>query len=251
MRRLLATTAALAAAVLAAGLPAGSAGARSGPQASAAPAWLAPSRLESAHGRLKRAPAVQPVPEAAENGWRRPASAADLTARDNVWRTQVIRPAAQTQSTAPASPAADDSGDFDAAVVAQTNAIRSRQGLVPLKVSPRLRDAAERHSRNMGKSGFFAHESADGTAFWKRVQQFYPASGAGYWAVGENLIWSSPELSVEGAMRGWMDSPGHRANILEKDWREIGCFTVRLDSAPGVYGGRKVAITTCDFGVRR
>ena len=52
-------------------------------------------------------------------------------------------------------------------------------------------------------------------------------------------------------MKAWMASPGHRENILAEDWREIGCASVRDDSAPGVYGGRKVVLITCDFGVRR
>jgi uncharacterized protein YkwD len=253
VRGVLPTTAAVAAVLLAAGLPAGTIGARSSVQAAPAQAWLAPSRLESDHGRLKRAPSVQALPAPVENTWREPAAADDVTSRQNVWRTQVIRPAVQPRSAPAAAPQppADDGVDYDAAVEAATNAIRKNRGLAALKVSPALEAAAEKHSRNMGNGGFFAHESADGSPFWKRVQQFYPQGGASYWAVGENLIWSSPELSVDAAMRGWMESPGHRENILADEWREVGCFSVHLDSAPGVYGGRKVVIITCDFGVRK
>jgi uncharacterized protein YkwD len=256
VRGALAITAAVAAISLAAGLPAGTIGARSSGQAASATAWLAPSRLESDHGRLKRAPSIQALPAPVENAWRQPAAAGDVTSRQNVWRTQVIRPSVQQPKAAPAPAAApqspaNDGVDYDAAVVGETNAIRKGRGLAALKVSPRLEAAAEKHSRDMGKVGFFAHESADGSPFWKRVQQFYPQGEAAYWAVGENLIWSSPELSIDAAMRGWMESPGHRDNILGREWREIGCFSVHLDSAPGVYGGRKVVIITCDFGVRR
>ena len=254
MRGALGAVAAVAAVLLVAGLPAGTIGARSSAQSTPSPAWLAPSKLESIHGRLKRAPSVAALPAPVENGWRQPAEAGDLTSRQNVWRTQVIRPSVQSPASAPApAPQAEpeSQGDYDTAVVAATNDIRRSRDLPALKVSSRLEAAAEKHSRNMGKIGFFAHESADGSAFWKRVQQFYPQGDASFWAVGENLIWASPELTVDAAMKGWMESPGHRENILGKDWREIGCFSVHLDSAPGVYGGRKVVIITCDFGVRR
>jgi uncharacterized protein YkwD len=253
VRRALATTAAVAAVLFAAALPAATIGAGNSRQTAGGTAWLGPSELESDHGRLKRAAAVQPLPSPVENAWREPSEAGDLTSRQNAWRTQVIRPTAQ-QPSAPAqapNPPANGGEDYDAAVVAQTNTIRKSHDLAPLTISPRLEAAAQLHSRNMGRRGFFRHESADGSQFWKRVQQFYPQGDAAYWAVGENLIWSSPDLSVDSAMRGWMESPGHRDNILGKDWREIGCFSVHLDSAPGVYGGRQVVIITCDFGVRR
>jgi uncharacterized protein YkwD len=47
-----------------------------------------------------------------------------------------------------------------------------------------------------------------------------------------------------------MGSPGHRKNILTRDWREIGASAVTVHAAPGVYGGRDVVIVTTDFGVR-
>jgi uncharacterized protein YkwD len=251
VRRALAITAAVAAVLLAAGLPAGSIGAGGRAQSSAGQRWLGPSRLETDHGRLKQVPLARPLPAPVENAWRQPAEAGDVTSRENVWRTQVIRPQVQQPAAAPPAPQPPAAGDYDAAVVAATNDIRRSHGLSPLKVSAKLGAAADQHSTDMGRRGYFAHESADGSAFWKRVQQFYPQGDASYWAVGENLIWSSPELSVDGAMKGWMESPGHRDNILGKEWREIGCGSVQLDSAPGVYGGRKVVIITCDFGVRR
>ena len=47
-----------------------------------------------------------------------------------------------------------------------------------------------------------------------------------------------------------MGSPGHRKNILTARWREIGLSALKVNSAPGVYGGRDVVIITTDFGVR-
>ena len=72
-----------------------------------------------------------------------------------------------------------------------------------------------------------------------------------YWAVGENLLYSSPDVDAPGAVEMWMESPEHRANILRKSWREVGISAVHADSAPGEYEGLPVTIITADFGVRR
>ena len=246
VRGALATLGALAALGAVGGF--GTGAVRAEPGSASAPStagWHAAARLDEYRGRLKRVPSVQPT-AARPNAWRRPAMVDDLAGRQQAWRTAA--PAEQTPQQQAAARSADD---YDIAVVAVTNDVRRRHGLVPLRASDKLAAAATKHSRAMGRLGFFTHESADGSAFWKRVQAFYPSTGAAYWAVGENLIWASPELTVSGAIRGWLDSPGHRDNMLSPEWREIGCASVHLDAAPGVYGGRKVTIITCDFGVRR
>jgi uncharacterized protein YkwD len=252
VRRALAPTIVLVALLVGFVLPGATNGARSSRQAAVLPEWLGPANLSESDGRLKRVDVVAaPAPEPVDSAWREPAAAAELTEKPNAWRTaSVIRPAAAEPAAAPAQPV-DSADDYDAAVVAATNAIRRSKGLDPLRVNQGLTGAADQHSRSMGKVGYFAHESADGSAFWKRVDNYYAQGDANYWAVGENIIWASPELSVDEAMKAWMASPGHRENILAKDWREIGCSSFRVDSAPGVYSGRKVVLITCDFGVRR
>ena len=47
-----------------------------------------------------------------------------------------------------------------------------------------------------------------------------------------------------------MNSPEHRANLLDRSWREVGLSAVHAASAPGVYGGDEVTIVTADFGFR-
>ena len=134
-------------------------------------------------------------------------------------------------------------------VLAELNVVRRSHGLRPLRHSQPLSAAADAHSRAMGRFGFFQHESRDGTAFWHRVKRFYGPRGAG-WSVGENLLWSTPGLDARGAVRLWMQSPGHRRNILTARWREIGLSAVTVAAAPGVFGGRDVLIITTDFGAR-
>ncbi len=136
-------------------------------------------------------------------------------------------------------------------VLARLNAIRVQHGLVPLKVSARLTAAAAEHSDQMAADGFFDHASVNGTPFWKRIAHWYGAGGYSHWSVGENLLWSSPELGPAHALELWMGSPEHRANILTARWREIGISALHEAGAPGVYHGLEVTIITTDFGVRR
>ena len=140
---------------------------------------------------------------------------------------------------------------LETGVLEQLNAIRRAHGLVPLRLNARLGEAAAQHSQEMGADGYFAHESVNGTLFWKRIARFYPSSRYGYWSVGENLLWSSPTVDPKGALQLWMNSPEHRHNILTAKWREIGISAVHFDSASGTYRGLPVTIITTDFGIRR
>lgn len=103
----------------------------------------------------------------------------------------------------------------------------------------------------MATDGYFAHESADGSAFWQRIKLYYSISGHSYWSVGENLVWASPNLTAQQAVKIWMNSPPHRANLLSSKWREIGLSAVYSSDAPGSYQDRAATILTADFGVRR
>ena len=140
---------------------------------------------------------------------------------------------------------------LQAGVLAELNATRQQHGLVPLRSSSPLAAAARQHSVEMATRGYFSHTSANGTTFDKRIARFYPMGRYGYWSVGENLLWSSPDVDPAGALRMWMNSPEHKANILNARWRQIGISAVHVDSAPGLYGGAPVTIITTDFGVRR
>ena len=58
-------------------------------------------------------------------------------------------------------------------------------------------------------------------------------------------------LFADEPIDAWLQSPEHRANLLNQRWREVGIGAVFVDSAPGVYSGSPVTIVTADFGVRR
>jgi uncharacterized protein YkwD len=135
-------------------------------------------------------------------------------------------------------------------VAAELNAARAKHGLHVLRISPGLAAAAESHSHEMARHGYFEHRSADGSAFWKRVARFYPSDRSRVWSVGENLLWSSPGIDAPGALRMWMASAEHRKNMLDGRWREIGISALHVPAAPGFFSGREVTILTADFGLR-
>jgi uncharacterized protein YkwD len=176
---------------------------------------------------------------AAQTALQRAASVAKAAA----FQTQELRPSGAAAPKALLSALESD-------IVARINAQRGARGLRPLRVSRGLTAAADYHSHQMGSFGFFEHESRNGAPFWRRIERFY-RSGRGYWSVGENILWESPETSGTSAVHEWMQSPPHRQNILMREWREVGVAAVHFASARGAFGGREVTIVTADFGVRR
>jgi uncharacterized protein YkwD len=154
---------------------------------------------------------------------------------------------------APAQPKAASVAlsSLEQGVLADINAFRAQNHLVALRLSAQLTMAAREHTQQMAADGYFAHESADGSAFWKRIQRFYTSSPWRYWSVGENLLWSSPDVDASSALTMWLNSPEHRANLLTARWREIGVSALHVPAAPGTYHGLDVTIVTTDFGVRQ
>ena len=139
---------------------------------------------------------------------------------------------------------------LESQLLGQINVTRGRRGLRALRISSRLAAAANQHSVSMAEKGYFSHNSANGGSFFRRIASFYTYRGYSNWSAGENLLWSSPDVSPAGALRMWMNSPEHRANLLDRSWREIGISAVHEANAPGVYGGDEVTIITADFGFR-
>ncbi len=123
------------------------------------------------------------------------------------------------------------------AVLCLVNAERTERGLPPLRISPRLRNAASRHSNDMVAQGFFDHNSPNGQDVVDRSR------AAGYmrphrsWMVAENIGWGTGTFATPRAMvRSWMESPGHRANILNEDMRDAG-VGIAAQSPTGEAGG--------------
>src|SRR3954451_1049021 len=162
----------------------------------------------------------------------------------------VIAPAA-TARTTHATQHAQTKASLQAGILQELNDLRASHHLHPLTLSRSLSAASLARTKEMAADGYFAHDSGDGSAFWKRIQHFYAASGYGYWSVGENLLWSTPDVNSPGAIKLCWNSPEHKKNMLDPRWREIGIAALHIGTAPGVYGDQEVTIVTTDFGVRR
>jgi uncharacterized protein YkwD len=102
----------------------------------------------------------------------------------------------------------------------------------------------------MARKGFFSHESLDGSRFSTRIKRFYPSDGFRVWRVGENLLWASPDVTPEQAVRAWLDSPAHRRVLLMPEWREVGLGSVH-GAAISESSAAQVTIITADFGPHR
>jgi uncharacterized protein YkwD len=102
------------------------------------------------------------------------------------------------------------------------NAERRKRGLAPLRHDLRLALAGTRHVRDMVGARYFSHDSRGGRRFDTRIARTGYARGKRA-TVGENLAWGTGELATpRSIVRGWMNSPGHRANILHRVYREVG-----------------------------
>jgi uncharacterized protein YkwD len=129
------------------------------------------------------------------------------------------------------------------------NEIRIKHELPTFCVHPMLQEAARAHSKDMLRRDYFSHNTKGRGSFGKRLQRFgYDADGYAHYRAGENIAYGSgPYGEPDNRMRAWMKSEGHRHNILNDEFREIGVGTETGDYK----GFNGVTMYTVDFGVRR
>jgi uncharacterized protein YkwD len=101
-------------------------------------------------------------------------------------------------------------------VVRLTNVERAKAGCGPLKHDARLRAAAYAHSADMSAKNYFDHTSKDGRSFADRIT----AAGYTWRAAAENI--AKGYGTAQAVVQGWMNSPGHRQNILNCTYTDIG-----------------------------
>ena len=137
------------------------------------------------------------------------------------------------------------------AVLCLHNRERARHGLPRLRENPKLRRAAERHTEDMVSARFFDHTAPSGSTMVDRIRRTGYTRHALAWALGENIAWGSGRLATAAEIhRSWMHSPGHRANILQRSFREIG---IGIETGLPVHlsAAQQGATYTADFGFRR
>ena len=142
-----------------------------------------------------------------------------------------------------AHPAATSIATIDRATLCLLNAERTKRGLAALRESKRLDRASLGHSRDMVRKRYFEHGDFEG-----RIRHSGYLSGARSWGIGENIAWGGGPFSTpKSIVSMWMHSPGHRANILNARFRNIGIGVAR--GAPQA-GQHDAATYTTDFGFR-
>jgi uncharacterized protein YkwD len=145
-------------------------------------------------------------------------------------------------------PAAGNLPRVRAAILCLHNQIRTQNRLPLLRDNARLRRAALGHSKHMVADGFFEHTAPGGVTMVDRIMRVRYARADQGWEIGENLAWGTGTLSTpRGAVQAWMDSPGHRANILKRSYRELGVGVVLGVPVSDARG----ATYSVEFGVRR
>jgi uncharacterized protein YkwD len=158
-------------------------------------------------------------------------------------------PAATPCAGAGAHPANVSAAKVHRATLCLLNRQRARRGLPRLREHRSLSHAAAKYARLMVRQRFFDHVSPGGSTMAQRVKRTRYLRGTRGWSLGENLAWGSGSAATPARIvAAWMRSPGHRANILNGAFREIG-----IGITPGAPSGRRGSGATYvnEFGRRR
>ncbi|MFE6905970.1 sigma-70 family RNA polymerase sigma factor [Streptomyces erythrochromogenes] len=208
------------------GLP-GSGSAKEDAGASAAP-LAALSATESAGAP---SPSSSPSPSASASPSPSASASASPSASPSPTQSRSTSPSPRTSAPKPAPAPPGIAGQ----VVALVNTERAAAGCGPLREDPQLRAAAQGHSDDMAARNFFDHTNPDG----KDPGQRTTSSGYRWSTYGENI--AKGQQSAQSVMDSWMKSPGHRANILNCSFKDIGV---------GVHQGAGGPWWTQNFGAK-
>lgn len=123
------------------------------------------------------------------------------------------------------------------ALVDETNQQRVADGLEALEISPLLTQAAQDKANDMATNNYFAHTSPAGVTPW----DWFEKAGYSFSFAGENLAVNF--ANSQDVTNAWMNSPDHRANILDGAFTQIGIAT-----AQGTYNGQPAIYVVEEFG---
>ena len=135
-----------------------------------------------------------------------------------------------------------------AAVLCLLNIERGKQGIDPLRASSSLRAAAQRYAKRMARDDFFAHVGPSGDTLRDRIRKTSYLSGASRWSLGENIAYGGGRYATPAEIvKSWMASPGHKRNILDAGYRDIG---IGIVSGLPIPGGAAGSTYVTNFGSR-
>ena len=179
------------------------------------------------------------------------ALAAPATAYADGGSASRARAASLRCADADAMPGQAPGDDLREATLCLMNAERAARGLGRLQAEPLLGRVAASYARQMVRGRFFDHTSPGGSTMLARIRSTSYLHDVSSWSVGENLAWGSGSLATpRAAVRAWVQSAEHRANLLDRHFADVGIGVaagapIALD--PGELGGTYVT----DFGRRR
>mgnify|MGYP000967410005 CR=1 FL=1 len=129
--------------------------------------------------------------------------------------------------------------DQGVAVLGHVNAVRAAHGCGPVRADPQLTAAAARQAHDMLANGVQGHTGSDGSSVAQRVT----AAGYSYAALGEVMFWGTGTAGTPAnAVTWWMNSPGHRAVLLDCGLTDAGFSAVSNGTklaAVGEFGTRQ------------
>ncbi|KOP69640.1 hypothetical protein AMS59_22185 [Lysinibacillus sp. FJAT-14745] len=140
---------------------------------------------------------------------------------NNTQTTQKDNNTATAPSKSTPSTTTSDVSAFEQEVVKLTNAERTKAGLAPFKTDDQLMAAAREKSQDMQSKNYFSHTSPTFGSPFDRMK----ALGITYKSAGENI--AQGQRTPQEVVKAWMDSPGHRANILNEKFTHIGVGYVK------------------------
>jgi uncharacterized protein YkwD len=143
----------------------------------------------------------------------------------------------------------DPAGTIEQVVLALTNQLRIERRVAPLGPSDALAAIARRHSQDMLNRGYFGHCTPEGLHSADRIAK----GGLDFDATGENIYMikdatAGPADVASAMVKGWMNSRGHRTNILTPAYRVVGvgvAATARIVLATQLFGGSAIARSVC------
>jgi uncharacterized protein YkwD len=133
------------------------------------------------------------------------------------------------------------------------NRERRKRGLRTLRFNQDLQTSADWQSNDMVTNQYFAHERDGGPTFVSRITRFGYAKDSGGYALGENIAWSTSDAASPAEIVSmWMHSPGHRANILRRQFHEQAISAVYVAGTLGgdYDGAGPVVVYVNQFGTR-
>ncbi|RST59915.1 sporulation protein [Siminovitchia terrae] len=161
-----------------------------------------PNWKNNTHNNKYKQPAQKPAPEQVEKPAEKPAPTNPQESQKGEQK-----PAEQQNSQL---------SEYEQKVVELTNAERAKNGLAPLKVDAELSKVAREKSRDMSANNYFDHNSPTYGSPFDMMKKF----GISYRAAGENI--AQGQRTPEEVVNSWMNSSGHRENIMSKDFTHIG-----------------------------